>query len=148
MKNSASIILMVSVAAVLASVDAAAGYPDSLNMTCSQAKDYIAKNDGPFLRPDTRMQVSIPPIVRVSLPMFAPRTKGIVSSVCIAIASWCIASNRTSKGPTSDRPVGFRERASSIEFQLSTGTEGRVRARQRLGSDRERRARLAFRATP
>jgi len=40
---------MVSVAAVLASVDAAAGYPDSLNMTCSQAKDYIAKNDGAIL---------------------------------------------------------------------------------------------------
>lgn len=50
MKKAASLLLTASAAVALASAEAmAAGYPDSLHMTCAQAKDYIAKNDGAIL---------------------------------------------------------------------------------------------------
>jgi len=54
MKMPIAILLTVCVFAVPASAGAkvrrgAAVYPDSLNITCVQAQDYIAKNDGAIL---------------------------------------------------------------------------------------------------
>jgi hypothetical protein len=54
MKKSISILLVLFMFRMLTNTDAfAVGsdpvYPDSLNMTCAQAKDYINKNDGAIL---------------------------------------------------------------------------------------------------
>ena len=42
-------VLATSENAYAASRVAATGYPDSLSMTCAQARDFIAKNDGAIL---------------------------------------------------------------------------------------------------
>ncbi len=53
MRRFASVVLTISAFATLAGAAAGPGdaseYPNSLNMTCAQAQDYIKKNDGAVL---------------------------------------------------------------------------------------------------